>query len=151
MAIQAHPVPVYPYAPVPPSQGTSMESIPVQPNPLVPVRLPIFVVPLVMHDIIQRFIAHFGPNGMGSTGDKVWSLRTWQDIIGFGAKSTSGVGLESVEEGASGHGGGEKRYGGYGRASGTWRATGAGLGSGQVEGVPTPYATTTRLRTKKLD
>lgn len=152
MAIQAHPVPVYPYAPVPPSQGTSMESIPVQPHPLVPVRLPIFVAPLAMHDIIQRFITHFGPNGMGSSAsDKVWSLRTWQDIIGLGAKSSPAVGLESVEEGVSGHGGGEKRYGGYGNANGTWRASGAAFGAGQVSGTQTSYAPTTRLRTKKLD
>lgn len=127
-----------------------MESIPVQPNSHIPVRLPVFAVPLIMHDVIQRFITHFGPQGMGSTGgEKAWSLRIWKNILGWSEKSTSAVGLDNIEEGASGHGV-EKRYGGYGNTSGTWQASGAGFGPGQAGGSPA-YATTTRLRTKKLD
>lgn len=145
MAIQAHPVPMYPYAPIPPAQGTSMESVPVQPNSNIPVRLPIFAVPLVMHDIVQRIITGIIARGEGG-GGKLWSFGTWRDVLGesaYGFGGTTTKGLESIEEGVDGDT--KKRAYGEFNSSGTaWRSGGAHVG--------TPaYPTTTRLRHKKLE
>jgi hypothetical protein len=60
MAIQAHPVPEHPYAPAPPN-----ENVPVHLYPSVPVRLPIFAVPLIVHDVVERVVAQIGPRGSG--------------------------------------------------------------------------------------
>lgn len=147
MAIQAHPIPVYPYAPVPPSQINSTESIAVQPNALVPIRIPIFAVPLIMHGIIQRFIVHFGPNGLAISGVKTtWSMQTWKTILGLSTKSIPGTNLDQVEEGII-----ETRYAsGPESLTAAWRGGAGTLGQVAIEDSHALNAPTERLRNKKL-
>jgi hypothetical protein len=165
MAIQAHPVPVYPYAPVPPN-----ESVPVQPYPSVPVRLPIFAVPLIVHDVVQRVVAQIGPRASGGG----WSWKGLKESIGENYGRVGASSLESVEEGTSmgeGDGFGKRHETGgtvyFGssfdananstpRSRAAWRNASAGgadeMGIGIGIGAsPASYALNTRVRTKKLD
>ena len=121
MAIQAHPVPVYPYAPVLPNSN-STESVPVQPHPNVPVRLPIFAVPLIVHDIVQRVISQMGSRGSGGGWDWKELQANLGEGYGLGGAGADGASLlESVEEGTITIGG--KREG-----DGISRRRGHGIG-----------------------
>jgi len=177
MAIQAHPVPVYPYAPVLP-HSNSTESVPVQPHPNVPVRLPIFAVPLILHDIVQRVISQMGSRGSGGG----WDWKELQANIGEGY-GLGGAGaddaslLESVEEGTITIGG-ERKGNGISRRHGHRTRTGgaayhgtsfSGPGTNDsahspatwltgemkpgfgIGSNPASYAVNTPIRTKRLD
>jgi hypothetical protein len=176
MAIQAHPVPVYPYAPVFPNSN-STESVPEQLHPNVPVRLPIFTAPLIVHDIVQRVISQMGSRGSGGRWD--WKELQQTNVgegYGLGGAGADGASLlESVEEGTITIGGeregdGISRHHGHGTAGAAYRGTSFGgpgandssrsrttWRTGEMKTVlgigsnPASYAVNTPRRTKRLD
>lgn len=63
MAIHAHPVPAYPYAPTPPLPSSTSSTSPnpeetiIHPSPFIPVRLPIFALVIALNEAVLRVVS----------------------------------------------------------------------------------------------
>lgn len=91
--MHAHPIPLDPYSPLPPtpsvvSTHSNVEEMIRHPSPLVPIRLPIFAIVIWLNEWIVRIISVGG--GSGGRGGGVKSI---------GKGRTISDGFEKAEEG----------------------------------------------------
>jgi len=113
MAMHAHPIPLDPYNPLPPtfsaastnhSMMSNTEEMIRHPSPFIPIRLPIFAIVIWLNDWIVRIISIGGKSGSGGSrtrsigrgrimSDGFEKAEEGIELDAFGGRGTGGRGI----------------------------------------------------------
>ena len=94
MAMHAHPLPTYPYAPTPPITNTATgEERVVHPSPLIPVRIPMFAPVIAVNNTVLKVLSGLGNSGRVAGAQR--GRKSWD-----GGRDAEAE-MEGVEEGLS--------------------------------------------------
>jgi etoposide-induced 2.4 mRNA len=116
MAMHAHPIPLDPYNPLPPTSSAASTNHPTMsnteemirhPSPFIPIRLPIFAIVIWLNDWIVRIIS-IGGKGGGRGGNRARSIGRGRAMSDGFEKAEEGVELNAFG-GRNGHGIGRRK------------------------------------------